>query len=288
MLAHRKISRAPRLRRTRGVRLVRVPSFTDTLRGKVAFVTGVGSGIGHAAALQLARAGARVAGLTHKLEEAERTCNEITRGGGEALALAGDVSSSADIQAAIRRIEEKWGRIDIVVANAGINGLWAPLDEIAESDWDRTIDVNLKGTFLTLKHALPLLRRQGGAVVVVSSVNGTRMFSNSGASVYATSKAGQLAFARMTALELAKHKIRVNTVCPGSIDTSIDQNTTRRDLDKAKEPVKFPEGQVPLTDGKPGTSEQVAQLIWFLVSDFASHISGTEVYIDGAQSLLQG
>jgi NAD(P)-dependent dehydrogenase (short-subunit alcohol dehydrogenase family) len=287
-MAHRKISRPPGLRRTPGVRLVRVPPFTDTLRSKVAFVTGVGSGIGHAAALQLARAGARVAGLTHKLEEAERTCHEIARAGGEALPLGGDVSSSADIQAAIRRIEEKWGRIDIVVANAGINGLWAPLDEIAESDWDRTIDVNLKGTFLTLKHALPLLRRQGGAVVVISSVNGTRMFSNSGASVYATSKAGQLAFARMTALELAKHRIRVNTVCPGSIDTSIDENTTQRDLDRAKEPVKFPEGQVPLTDGQPGTSQQVAQLIWFLVSDFSSHISGTEVYIDGAQSLLQG
>jgi NAD(P)-dependent dehydrogenase (short-subunit alcohol dehydrogenase family) len=276
------------LRGAQGVRLVRVPPLTDTLNGKVAFVTGVGSGIGRATALLLGQAGARVAGLTHKLEEAERTCDEIVRAGGQALPLAGDVSVSADIDAAVRRIQEKWKRLDIVVANAGINGLWAPLEEIGEADWDRTLDVNLKGTFLTLKHALPLLRRQGGAVVVVSSVNGTRMFSNSGASAYATSKAGQRALARMTALELAKYKIRVNTVCPGSIDTNIDENTQRRDLEKAREPVKFPEGQVPLTDGKPGTSAQVAQLIWFLVSDFASHISGTEVYIDGAQSLLQG
>lgn len=262
--------------------------YANSLKGKVALVTGVGSGIGKASAKLLAAAGARVAGLTRKQEEAEKTCSEITRAGGEALALAGDVSSNADLRGAVERIEKTWGRLDIVVANAGINGLWAPLDEISEEDWDQTIDVNLKGTFLTLKHSLPLLKRRGGAVVIVSSVNGTRMFSNSGASVYATSKAGQVAFARMTALELAKHRIRVNTICPGAIDTSIDENTNRQNLEEAREPVKFPEGEVPLTDGKPGTSEQVARLVWFLVCDLSDHISGTEVFIDGAQSLLQG
>lgn len=124
--------------------------------------------------------------------------------------------------------------------------------------------------------------------MIVASVNGTRMFSNSGASAYATSKAGQVAFGRMIALELAKHRIRVNTVCPGAITTHIDENTNRQDLDEAREPVIFPEGEIPLTNGKPGSAEQVAQLIWFLVSDLADHISGTEVFIDGAQSLLQG
>ncbi len=262
--------------------------YTNTLRDRVAFVTGVGSGIGQAAALLLGQAGARVAGLTRKLEEAENTCAEIRRAGGEALALTGDVSSSADLQNALRQTEEKFGRLDIVVANAGINGTWAPLDELEESDWDKTLEVNLKGTFLTLKHALPLLKKRGGAVVIVSSVNGTRMFSNSGASAYSSSKAAQVAFGRMTALELAKHRIRVNTVCPGAIDTSIDENTNPQNLEKAREPVKFPDGQVPLTDGKPGSSEQVARLIWFLVSDLSDHITGTEVYIDGAQSLLQG
>jgi NAD(P)-dependent dehydrogenase (short-subunit alcohol dehydrogenase family) len=262
--------------------------YANSLTGKVALVTGVGSGIGKASAKLLAAAGARVAGLTRKQAEADKTCSEITRAGGEALALAGDVSSNADLRGAVERIEKTWGRLDIVVANAGINGLWAPLDEISEEDWDQTIDVNLKGTFLTLKHSLPLLKRRGGAVVIVSSVNGTRMFSNSGASVYATSKAGQVAFARMTALELAKHRIRVNTICPGAIDTSIDENTNRQNLEEAREPVKFPEGQVPLTDGKPGSSEQVARLVWFLACDLSDHISGTEVFIDGAQSLLQG
>ena len=262
--------------------------YTNTLTGKVALVTGVGSGIGKASAKLLADAGARVAGLTRKLKEAENTCTEITRAGGEALALGGDVSANADLRAAVERVEKTWGRLDIVIANAGINGLWAPLDDISEEDWDQTLDVNLKGTFLTLKHSLPLLKRNGGAVVIVSSVNGTRMFSNSGASAYATSKAGQVAFARMTALELAKHRIRVNTICPGAIDTNIDQNTRSKNLEEAREPVKFPEGQVPLTDGKSGSSEQVARLVWFLVSDLSDHISGTEVFIDGAQSLLQG
>lgn len=262
--------------------------YANSLGGKVAFVTGVGSGIGKATALLLAAAGARVGALTRKLEDAERTCAEITAAGGEALPLEGDVSLSKDLAAAVRHIEQKWGRLDIVVANAGINGLWAPLDQISEEDWQQTLDVNLKGTFLTLKLSLPLLKRRGGAVVVVSSVNGTRMFSNSGASAYSSSKAAQVAFARMTALELAKHRIRVNTVCPGAIETQIDENTNRQNLDEAREPVKFPEGEIPLTDGRPGTSQQVAQLIWFLVSDLSGHISGTEVYIDGAQSLLQG
>lgn len=262
--------------------------YADTLTGKTAFVTGVGSGIGKAAAQLLARAGARVGGLTRKQKEAEATCRSIREHGGEALALEGDVSCSDDLKQAVAQIERQWGRLDIVVANAGINGLWAPLDDITEADWEQTLDVNLKGTFLTVKHALPLLKRAGGSVVIVASVNGTRMFSNSGASAYATSKAGQVAFSRMTALELAKHRIRVNTICPGAIETAIDANTTQQDLDDAREPVIFPEGEVPLTDGKPGSSEQVARLIWFLASDLSDHITGTEVYIDGGQSLLQG
>ncbi|MEO7599073.1 MAG: SDR family NAD(P)-dependent oxidoreductase [Opitutus sp.] len=262
--------------------------FQDTLRGKVAFITGVGSGIGQATAELFGEAGAKVAGHAHKMKEAEATADRIRSAGGEALALAGDVCSSDDIAAAVRQIEQQWGRLDLVVANAGINGLWAPLDELTEDDWQQTLDTNLKGTFLTVKHALPLLKRQGGAVTVIASVNGTRIFSNSGATAYSSSKAGQVAFARMTALELARHRIRVNTVCPGAIDTNIDDNTKRQHLELAREPVEFPEGQIPLTDGKPGSSRQVARLIWFLSSDLADHITGTEVFIDGAQSLLQG
>ena len=114
------------------------------------------------------------------------------------------------------------------------------------------------------------------------------MFRNAGASAYATTKAGQLAFGRMQALELAKHRIRVNTVCPGSIDTNIDENTIEPELEKVREPVEFLEGYIPLTHGKPGTAAQVAALIWFLSSDLAAPITGAEVYIDGAESLLLG
>jgi len=260
----------------------------NSLSGKVAFVTGVGSGIGQATAELLAAAGAKVAGLTHKLEEAKATCQKITDAGGEALAVGGDIRSVDDLSNAMRQIEQRWGRLDIVVANAGINGVWAPLDELTEDNWQQTLDINLKGTFLTVKYALPLLKRQGGSIVVVSSVNGTRIFSNTGATAYSCSKAGQVAFSRMAALELAKHRVRVNTICPGAIDTQISENTKHQNLESIREPVIFPEGEIPLTDGASGSSRQVAQLVWFLTSDFSSHITGTEVFIDGGQSLLQG
>ena len=264
------------------------PLFKDTLRGKVALVTGAGSGIGNATARLFGYAGARVAVLTRSRDEAEAACAEIRRHQGEAIGITADISDSEQLVRGFRAIEDTWGRLDIVVANAGINGLWAPIEEITEQDWEKVFDINLKGTFQTVRLAVPLMKRDGGAIVIVSSVNGTRIFSNAGASAYATTKAGQLAFARMMALELAKHRIRVNTVCPGAIDTSIDENTQRKDLDQAREPVIYPAGRIPLTDGKPGTASQVAELIWFLSAGISSHISGAEVFIDGAESLLQG
>jgi NAD(P)-dependent dehydrogenase (short-subunit alcohol dehydrogenase family) len=114
------------------------------------------------------------------------------------------------------------------------------------------------------------------------------MFSNSGASAYSVSKAGQVAFAKMAAVELARDGIRVNVVCPGAIDTEIGENTGQRNTDRVRIKVDFPQGQIPLTGNTPGTAAQVADLICFLASDAASHITGTEVWIDGAQSLLAG
>jgi NAD(P)-dependent dehydrogenase (short-subunit alcohol dehydrogenase family) len=193
-----------------------------------------------------------------------------------------------DMGNAFATVAKRYGRLDIVVANAGINGVWAPLDQLEVAEWDQTLAVNLRGTFLTVKLALPLLKERGGAVVVVSSINGTRVFSNSGATAYSCSKAAQVAFTKMTALELAKDKIRVNVVCPGAIKTNIDDSTERRSLEGIHLPVEFPQGDVPLTGGKPGSAEQVAQLIGFLACDASSHITGTEIYIEGGQSLLQG
>lgn len=258
------------------------------LRGRTALVTGAGSGIGKASALLLAHQGAKVAALSRTVGEVERTAREIEESGGEAIALLADVSQVEQIRAAVQQTASQWGRLDIVVANAGINGVLAPIEELTPEEWDQTLNINLKGTFLTVKFALPYLRSRGGAVVVVSSVNGTRIFSNPGATAYSCSKAGQVAFTKMAALELARYGIRVNVVCPGWVESDIDANTYTRNLDKTRTPTVFPEGRIPLTGGKPGTSEQVAQLILFLVSDAASHITGTEVWIDGAESLLEG
>ena len=258
------------------------------LAEKVAFVTGAGSGIGKAAALLLAAEGARVALLSRTASQLESVAEMIQSDGGQALVLTADVSQPDEMERAIESIIETWGRLDIVIANAGINGMWAPIADLTPEEWDQTIEINLKGTFLTVKYALPYLKRDGGAVVVVSSVNGTRMFSNSGASAYASSKAAQVAFTKMAALELARDRIRVNVICPGGVKTEIRDNTYMRNRESIRQKVVYEEGTVPLTGGEPATSEQVAQLILFLVSDASSHISGTEMWIDGAQSLLQG
>lgn len=256
--------------------------------GKVALVTGAGSGIGKSAALLFARLGAKVCITSRTEEELKAVAEEISTNGGTASYLPADISKEEDVQKLFQKCSEDYGRLDAVFANAGVNGVWAPLEELTADDWDRTLTINLKGTFLTVKYAVPFLKKQGGAVVITSSINGTRTFSNSGATAYACSKAAQVAFCKMTALELAKYNIRVNVICPGAIESEIDENTTKQDLEKAREPVEFPEGQIPLNNGKPGSPEEVAQLVAFLCSDQAAHITGTPVWIDGGQSLLRG
>lgn len=132
------------------------------------------------------------------------------------------------------------------------------------------------------------MKTNGGSIIITSSINGNRVFSNFGFSAYSTSKAGQIAFMQMAALELAKYKIRVNAICPGAIKTSIDDNTKRTpSVDEIKIPVEFPEGDQPLKE-QPGLPEEVADLVLFLASDESSHITGTPIYIDGAESLLRG
>jgi NAD(P)-dependent dehydrogenase (short-subunit alcohol dehydrogenase family) len=257
------------------------------LAGKVALITGAGSGIAKATAKLFAEVGAKVGALGRTKEELEDTVTEIHKNNGEAIPLVADISDPEQMQQAIQQIVDHWGRLDIVFANAGINGVWAPIEELALEEWNKTINVNLTGTFLTVKHAVPFLKQQGGSVIITSSVNGTRTFSNTGATAYSCTKAAQVAFTKMMALELAEHRIRVNVICPGAIETSIDENTQRRNLERIQEPVEFPEGNIPLTDGKPGTSQQVAQLVLFLASDASSHITGTEVWIDGGESLLK-
>jgi NAD(P)-dependent dehydrogenase (short-subunit alcohol dehydrogenase family) len=254
----------------------------------VALITGGGSGIGEAAARLFAREGGKVGILSRTEEEVEKVAGEIRSEGSEAIALTADVADTAEMREAIRTLEKQWQRLDVVFANAGVNGVWAPLEELAVEEWDETVRINLRGTFLTIKLSLPLLQKNGGSVIVTSSVNGTRMFSNAGASAYATTKAGQVALAKMLAVELARHKIRVNVICPGKIDTEINENTEHRDTEGLAPKVEFPEGSIPLTGKQGGSPEQVARLALFLASDASDHISGAEIFIDGAQSLLQG
>jgi len=196
------------------------------------------------------------------------------------------VADEGQMKQAVARLVQSYGRLDIVFANAGINGVWAPIDELQPEEWDRTINTNLRGTYMTLHYAVPHLKKAGGSIVITASINGSRTFTSAGATAYSATKAAQVAMGQMLAVELAKHKIRVNVVCPGKIGTEISENTTKRNTEEAEVPAEYPAGPIPLTGEEPGTSGEVAELVLFLASDRSRHITGTPVWIDGGQSLL--
>ncbi|WP_062236059.1 SDR family oxidoreductase [Fictibacillus sp. FJAT-27399] len=254
--------------------------------GKVAVVTGGGSGIGRASALAFSKEGMKVCVMDIKEERAEEVVQEIGNTGGEAIACEVDVSDPSEVQRGIEKAVQKWGRMDVLFANAGINGTLAPIEKLSLEEWNTTISTNLNGTFLTVKHAIPYLKKAGGSIVITSSINGNRAFHGFGMAAYSSTKAAQVAFMKMAALELARYKIRVNAICPGAIKTNIGQNTNATEAVKEIAiPVDYPEGDQPL-EHKPGEPKQVADLVLFLASERSSHISGTEIYIDGAETLL--
>ncbi|WP_066094229.1 SDR family oxidoreductase [Neobacillus novalis] len=257
------------------------------LHNQVAFVTGAGSGIGRAAAIKLAQNGGKIALVDLHKENVEEVKKQIEEMGSEALVLEANVSHPAEVENCYQKTMDQWGRLDVVFANAGINGEVTPIEDMEPKDWDLTISNNLTSTFLTVKYAIPHLKTNGGSIIITSSINGNRIFKNIGMSAYSTSKIGQMGFGKMAALELAHYRIRVNIICPGAIDTNIGENTWRENekLKKVQVPIEYPEGDQPLEDG-PGKPEQVAELVLFLASSQSSHITGSEIYIDGAQSLL--
>ena len=252
------------------------------LHDKVAFITGAGSGIGKASAVLFAQEGARVVCISRTLEEVQQTANEITETGGQAIALDADISKADSIKRAVDKTVEAFGGIDIVFANAGINGVWAPIEKISDEDFDKTIDINLKGTFMTLKYTFPHLKKQGGSVLVTASVNGTRVFKGERIA-YSCTKASQVVLVKSLAVEFALHGVRINAICPGAIDTEIDDSTVARDVKEVGLPVEYPQGRVPLNKG---VSDHVAQLALFLASDNSAHITGTPIWIDGAETLM--
>ena len=251
-------------------------------------MTGGGSGIGKASALKLAREGASVAVLSRTPAEIEDTAAEIVAAGGAALALTADTSDEQQIRDAVDQTIAHFGRLDIIVANAGINGVWAPIDDLKPDEWDKTMAVNLRGTYLTLHLGVPHLKKAGGgSIIVVSSINGTRTFTTPGATAYTATKAAQVAMVQQLALELGRHHIRVNAVCPGAIDTSIPDNTQARNQDETEIPVVWPDGDIPITAGRPGKSEDVAEVIAFLAGDASRHVTGSPIWVDGGQGLLR-
>lgn len=257
------------------------------LRSRVALVTGAGSGIGRASALSLAEAGATVGLLGRTVAELESSATEIRRAGGQAVVLDADVTDEVAMRHSIDLLAEQAGGLDIVVANAGINGVWAPIDDLKAEEWDQTIEVNLRGTFLTLAASVPYLKKDGGSIVIVSSINGNSTFTTPGATAYAATKAAQVAMAKQLAVELGRHHIRVNAVCPGAIETNINEKTTVRGIDLTEIPAEFPAGDIPLTGGEAGEPGDVASVVLFLASDLARHVTGTVIYVDGGQGLLR-
>jgi NAD(P)-dependent dehydrogenase (short-subunit alcohol dehydrogenase family) len=251
--------------------------------GKVAVVTGGSTGIGHAAAIRLAEGGAGVAICSHE-EVTLGPALEPIRAKGDVIAVRADVTSGADMARLVATTVEAYGRLDFLVCSAGIQTYGTVVDT-SEATWDRTLGVNLKGVFLAAKHAIPAMKaRGGGAIVAVSSVQALACQTNVAA--YAASKGGLNALVRAMALDHAKAGIRVNAVCPGSVDTPMLRHSAGLLAGEARvEATLASWGQAhPL--GRVARTEEVAAVIAFLLSEQASFMTGAAVEVDGG--LLAG
>jgi NAD(P)-dependent dehydrogenase (short-subunit alcohol dehydrogenase family) len=252
------------------------------LAGKRAFITGAASGIGRATAIRFAEEGARVALADRQADKLDVIAAEISAAGGDAMALTTDVSVEGQVAAAVARAVERFGGLDIVIGVAGIE-LYAAGDtkvhDLELAVWQRTLDTNLTGMFLTLKHGIgALLKSGGGSVVVTGSPTGLAGFA-AGETAYSASKSGVHALARVAANDYASQGIRVNIVVPGFIDTPINDP-----LMSDKRAVAAISGAIPMR--RPGRPEEVAGMYVWLCSDDASYATGGFYMVDGGQTAV--
>jgi len=255
-----------------------MPNDKGSFAGKVAFVTGAANGIGRAAALAFAHEGASVVAADVSEQGNQDTARMIEEAGGRALAVRCDVSRAGDVKAALDRAVETFGRLDFALNNAGVEQPITATADLAEKDWDRIVDINLRGVFLCMRHEIPLMLKQGGGVIVnTSSGAGVKGFA--GQAAYCAAKHGVVGLTRATALDYAKANIRVNAVCPGIIETPMMDRFSGgtpegRERVIAQEPV-----------GRMGKPEEIASAVLWLCSDAAAFMVGHAMVMDGGQTV---
>jgi 3-oxoacyl-[acyl-carrier protein] reductase len=243
------------------------------LDGKVALITGAGSGMGRAMCFEFAREGARIVAVDLNLDSVQRVASELG-GGDKCLALSGDVSNGKSVADFCGTAVAAAGRVDILVNNAGILDNYAPVTETSEELWDRIINVNLKGMYLTCHALLPaMVERRSGVIINLGSIAG--FVAGGGGAAYTSSKHGVIGLTRQLAFDYGKHGIRANAICPGAVETGMTKEILTSDNMAVMESVR----SVPA--GRHAQPEEIAKLGLYLASDDSSFVHGAAMLIDG-------